>query len=67
MLAGYITTQEAASKWNISPRQVQMLCKSNRIDGAIQIKRIWLIPSEAQKPTTTYKNMTSDCCDARKD
>ena len=26
---GYITVQEAALKWGISPRQVQILCKSN--------------------------------------
>lgn len=45
MLNGYITTQEAAQKWNISARQVQILCKNNRIEGAVQINRIWLIPA----------------------
>ena len=34
---GYITVQEAALKWGISPRQVQILCKSNRIDGATRM------------------------------
>ena len=55
MLNGYITTQEAAQKWNISARQVQILCKSNRIEGAVQINRIWLIPANVSKPTNTYK------------
>ena len=55
MLNGYITTQEAAQKWNISARQVQILCKNNRIEGAVQINRIWLIPANVSKPTTTYK------------
>lgn len=37
---GYITVQEAALKWGISPRQVQILCKSNRIDGATRTELI---------------------------
>ena len=40
MLNGYITTLEAAQKWNISARQVQILCKNNRIEGAVQLSRI---------------------------
>ena len=47
----YITVREAANKWLISERQVQMLCKTNRIKGVIQISRIWLIPKDAIKPT----------------
>lgn len=46
----YITAQEAAEKWNVSLRWVQRLCKGNRIDGAININRVWLIPKEAKKP-----------------
>ena len=38
-------------KWGISPRQVQILCKSNRIDGATRMSRIWIIPENAEKPT----------------
>ena len=56
MLNGYITTQEAEQKWDISDRQVQILCKNNRIEGAIQINRIWLIPADVSKPTSTYKH-----------
>ena len=55
MLNGYITTQEAAQKWNISARQVQILCKNNRIGGAAQINRIWLIPTGVRKPTNVTK------------
>lgn len=51
---GYITVQEAALKWGISPRQVQILCKSNRIDGATRMSRIWIIP-ETQKSLQTIK------------
>ncbi len=50
-MQGFITPNEVAKKWNITPRQVQILCKSNRIPGAVQISRIWLIPENAEKPT----------------
>ncbi len=48
---GYITVQEAAEKWGISARQVQILCKENRIQGATRMSRIWIIPENAIKPT----------------
>ena len=47
----YITAQEAAKKWNVSVRWVQRLCKEKRIDGIININRVWLIPKEAENPT----------------
>ena len=46
----YMTAQEAAEKWNVSLRWVQRLCKENRIDGAMNISRIWLIPKDMKKP-----------------
>lgn len=47
---GYITAKEAAEKWGITVRQVQLLCKNNRIDGATMLSRIWIIPENAEKP-----------------
>lgn len=46
----YMTAQEAAEKWNVSLRWVQRLCKGNRIDGVMNINRVWLIPKNAEKP-----------------
>ena len=48
---GYLTVQEAAQKWGITPRQVQILCKANRVSGASRLSRIWIIPENAEKPT----------------
>ena len=45
----YMTAQEAAEKWNISFRWVQRLCKENRIEGTMNINRVWLIPIIAEK------------------
>lgn len=46
----YMTAQEAAGKWNVTLRWVQRLCKENRIDGTMNINRVWLIPKDAKKP-----------------
>ena len=46
----YISAKEAAGKWGISRRSVQLLCEQGRIDGAFQIGRVWVIPQIAEKP-----------------
>lgn len=46
----YMTAQKAAERWNVSLRWVQRLCKENRIDGAMNINRVWLIPISVEKP-----------------
>ena len=50
---GYITVEEAARKWGVSSRQVQILCKENRVEGAMRMSRIWIIPENAPKPTVS--------------
>lgn len=52
---GYLTVQQTAEKWGITPRQVQILCKENRIEGATRMSRIWVIPENASKPTSARK------------
>ena len=46
----YLTTSEAAEKWNISRRRVTVLCSTGRIPGALQKGAMWLIPQNAKKP-----------------
>mgnify|MGYP000081527429 FL=1 len=45
----YMTAQEAAEKWNVSLRWEQRHCKEDRIDGVMNINRVWLIPKDAEK------------------
>lgn len=52
---GYITVQEAAEKWGVTPRQVQILCKESRVIGAMRMSRIWIIPENAEKPTSNKR------------
>ena len=47
----YISVHEAADKWGISVRRVQILLKENRILGAVRLSsRVWMIPSDSKKP-----------------
>lgn len=52
----YMTAQEAAKKWEVSLRWVQRLCKENRVKGAINVNRVWLIPKKTKKPADARKN-----------
>ena len=51
----YITVQEAAQKWEISPRWVQNYCAQGRIDGAVKESGVWRIPVKAKKPNDPRK------------
>lgn len=46
----YMTIQEAAEFWEISPRRIQTLCAEGRLEGAIKFGRQWAIPTTAEKP-----------------
>ena len=48
----YMSAPQAAEKWGISERRVQILCKENRIPGASKLGYMWLIPKDAEKPVT---------------
>lgn len=49
-MLSYMSAKEAAEKWNISQRRVSVLCGENRIDGAMMVGNMWIIPSNALKP-----------------
>ncbi len=55
----YITTREAANKWNVTERRVQVLCKQGKIPGVSRLGWAWAIPKDAVKPRdhrkTRYK------------
>ena len=46
----YISARETADKWGISQRRVAILCSEKRIENAIMIGNMWVIPSDAEKP-----------------
>ena len=46
----FMTTKEAAQKWNISERRIRKLLKEGRIEGAVKNGNSWNIPIDALKP-----------------
>ena len=71
MIKGYISIKEAAEKWDISARRVQMFCTEGRIDGAAKLGREWAIPDNAKKPedkrivSGQYRNWRKSKTDGR--
>lgn len=51
----YITPSQAAEKWNVSQRRVQVLCAQNRIEGVFKLGENWAIPEDAPKPLDNRK------------
>lgn len=47
----YISLKEASEMWGVTSRRIQVLCASGRIDGAMKISNMWIIPANATKPT----------------
>ncbi len=56
----YMTASQAAKKWNISQRRVQILCSQNRIDGVFKFGENWAIPDDAEKPKDNRKTCKGD-------
>ena len=54
-IMGYMTASQAAVKWNISQRRVQVLCAQNRIEGVFKLGYNWAIPDNAEKPEDNRK------------
>ena len=51
----FITVKEAAEKWEVSPRRVQILCSQDRVKGAYRFGKSWMIPSTAILPNARRK------------
>ena len=46
----YITVEEAARKWDVSARSVQIHCQKGNISGVNLQGKSWMIPADAEKP-----------------
>lgn len=51
----YITAKEAAEKWGISQRKVQVLCDQGPVVGTVRLWLAWAIPKEVDKPEDARK------------
>ena len=46
----FITVKEAAEKWGVSTRRVQILCAQDRVKDAYRFGKSWMIPRDAVLP-----------------
>lgn len=46
----YLSIRQTAEKWGLSPRRINVLCSTGRIEGAIKIGSYWAVPADAEKP-----------------
>lgn len=61
----YMSAPQAAEKWGISERRVQILCSEHRIPGVSKLGYMWLIPKDAEKPNDARrknKNEEKNTC-----
>ena len=50
IIMNIMSSADAAIKWNISRRRVEVLCSQGRIEGVQRLGGMWIIPENAQKP-----------------
>ena len=55
----YISVNDAAAKFGLSKRRVQLLCEQGRINGASMISGVWVIPEAVEKPTDGRRRKTA--------
>ena len=48
--AEYIGVKELAEKWGITTRRINQLCAENYFPGAYKKGKLWMVPSDAEKP-----------------
>lgn len=50
LIVEFMSVIEAAIKWKITRRRIQVLCNQGRIHGAQKVGTVWIIPSDTEKP-----------------
>lgn len=50
----YLSVEAKSKEWNLSARSVRNYCTQGRIPGAVLNGKVWMIPEEAVKPSSTY-------------
>jgi len=57
----YLTVKEAGEQWGITGRMVTYYCEAGRINGVIKKGNLWLVPTNAVKPTDgRYKKTNAE-------
>ena len=51
----FFSAAETAKRWGISKRRVQILCSQGRVNGAMKVGLVWIIPVTSEKPQDPRK------------
>lgn len=51
MLQGYLTVNEVAEKWGLTPRRIRTMCMNGQIVGTLKLGHEWAILSDSERPT----------------
>lgn len=54
----FMTVREAAARWNVSVRQVQLYCKQGVLKDAFKLGHSWVIPADCRKPVYKFVSET---------
>ena len=54
-MSEFMSAKQAAQKWHISQRRVAVLCAEHRVQGAVMVGNMWVIPADAVKPEDKRK------------
>lgn len=46
----YMSVREAAEKWGLSIRRVQVICEQKKIEGVARLGKAYAIPDNAERP-----------------
>lgn len=60
LLMEYISAKDAAERWGITKRRVQILCAKKRIEGVYRLGNTWAIPADSVKPLDGRKSERKD-------
>jgi hypothetical protein len=52
-MEGYVKAEDIAVRWNVSVRQVQLLCQNGKVKNVSKFGNAWAIPENTPKPTRT--------------
>lgn len=50
MIKGFMTINEVAEMWNLTPRRVRAMSLKGQIEGAEKLGREWVIPTGVERP-----------------
>lgn len=56
-ITDFFSAAETAKRWGISKRRVQILCSQGRVNGAMKVGLVWIIPAMAEKPHDPRKKI----------